>query len=202
MRLFIPILVGVLYAGGALPVHAANTTVTNTISVTSSTGGNSANGGANGAAGTVDEGTAHASADITTTVNGTTVEDIHERSDGEPIVIDRTSVSADGHATTVSALRLNTSTAAPAATPAASSVRAPIPQPPADHTRTERTGPPGPAAAPTAVLQTTATFSSTNASGSDMTPTTETTLSPLGRMSTVVMSFVHTIMYVLSHLFS
>jgi len=85
----------------ALPAYA-KTTVENTFVVESNTGGNVVSGG------TVIEGTERSSVSITTVIDGEVVEDIHETSSGEPVLIERTHAASTTDAHTYSRVRLNT----------------------------------------------------------------------------------------------
>ncbi len=81
----------VLHIGCA---HAGSTSVVNSISVSSHTGGQNASGG------TVTEGRSTSSVDITTRVDGAVVEDIHIRSTSTPIEIHHTIRSTNPSMTT------------------------------------------------------------------------------------------------------
>lgn len=96
----------VILACALLPANAtqaAESSVVNSISVSSHSGGNSASGGnaSNGqdgaSGGTVITGSTQSSVDITTIINGTVVEDIHETATDTPLVIRRVTSTTSGN---------------------------------------------------------------------------------------------------------
>lgn len=106
MTFVVTVLVSAVLLATAPFVCAADTTVVNSISVSSHSGGNVANGGR------VVEGRSSASADITTIVNGEVVEDVHEHvtSDDAPVSINRTMVATSTNARVQTRVQLDADT--------------------------------------------------------------------------------------------
>ncbi len=90
-----------------LTAYADSSNVTHTISVQSNTGGNIVSSG-----GIVREGAQTAKVDITTVVDGKILVDIHEQSDGEPLIIKYSTTTKDASTVAVTDVRLNTATTA------------------------------------------------------------------------------------------
>jgi len=94
--LYISILLVAIATIGTLPhpiLLFAETSVVNNISIQANSGGNTAQNGE------IIKGTTQSSVDITTVIDGETVEDIHESSSGTPIHIERTTTTHTGNAT-------------------------------------------------------------------------------------------------------